>query len=80
MKTVIGKPHIVPLADTTECEMTDSLMKPLIRTNGLSLGKYHTGHFKNLKTKQKLYLFLTGKPETRCFRYHDRIYVVDDWE
>ncbi len=78
LKTYIGKPHTIPLSKAVECEMSDSLMKNLIRTNGLSLGKYKTGYFRNLRTKQKLYLFLCGKGEKKCFEYNGYIYVVDN--
>ena len=80
LKTTIGSPTIIPLSETKELEMTDSLLKNLIRTNGLSLMKYQYGYFKNMKTKQKLFLFMKGKEEKKCFEYDGRIYVVDSWE
>ncbi len=78
LKTMLGISHVIPLDETTECEFTDSMLTNLIRTNGLSLGKYNTGNFRNLKTKQKFYLFLCGKGEKKCFVYKDYIYVVDN--
>ncbi len=80
MTKVLGQPTVIPLYEIKEQEMNDSLLKNLIRTNGLSLFRYHYGHFRNMKTKQNLFLFLTGKKERKCFEYNGRIYVVDSWE
>ncbi len=77
---VLGKPKIISLSGIKELEMNDSILKNLIRTNGLSLFKYQYGYFWNMKTKQDLFLFLTGKKERKCFEYDGRIYVVDSWE
>ncbi len=78
LKSVIGSPRIIPLSETTAHELTEDLLRNLIRTNGLSLGKYKAGYFKNMPTKQKLYLFLCGEGEKKCFEYDGRIYVVDN--
>ncbi len=78
LQTVLGISRVIPLEETTAYEMTDSLLSSLIRTNGLSLGKYHTGYFRNLKTKQKFYLFLSGAGEKKCFEYKGYIYIVDN--
>ncbi len=80
MTKALGDPIVIPLSEIKELEMNDALLKNLIRTNGLSLFRYHYGHFRNLKTKQKLFLFLTGGKEKKCFEYDGRIYVVDSWE
>ncbi len=78
LTTALGISQTIPLAETTAYEYSDALLTNLIRTNGLSLGKYKTGYFKNTQTKQKLYLFLSGEGEKRCFEYDGRIYVVDN--
>ncbi len=78
LTTVLGISQTIPLAQTTDYPYTDDLLTNLIRTNGLSLGKYKTGYYRNVSTKQKLYLFLCGKGEKRCFEYDGRIYVVDN--
>ncbi len=78
LKSVIGSPRIIPLSETTTYDLTEDLLKHLIRTNGLSFGKYQSGYFKNMHTKQKLYLFLCGEGEKKCFEYDGRIYVVDN--
>ena len=36
-------------------------------------------HFKNTKTGQKMFLYLTGKESKICFTYNGELYVVDDW-
>ncbi len=78
LTTVLGVSQTIPLEETTAYEYSDALLTNLFRTNGLSLGKYKTGYFKNMQTKQKFYLFLCGKGEKRCFEYEGRIYVVDN--
>ncbi len=78
LTTVLGISQTIPLAETTDYPYTDDLLTNLIRTNGLSLGKYKTGYYRNISTKQKFYLFLCGKGEKRCFEYDGRIYVVDN--
>ncbi len=78
LKPVLGTARVIPLSETTACEMSDTLLSHLIRTNGLSLGRYQTGYFRNRHTKQKLYLFLCGKGEKKCFVYDGYIYVVDN--
>jgi len=45
----------------------------------MSLGKINYGHFKNKKTGQKMFLYLTGKESKICFTYKEELYVVDDW-
>ena len=59
--------------------MPEGLLKHLIKTNGMSLGKINYGHFKNTKTGQKMFLCLTGKESKICFIYNGELYVVDDW-
>ena len=36
-------------------------------------------NFKNTKTGQKMFLYLTGKESKVCFTYNGELYVVDDW-
>ncbi len=45
----------------------------------MSLGKINYGHFKNTKTGQKMFLYLTGKESKIFFTYKEELYVVDDW-
>ena len=77
LKTKIGKPVIIPEAEVTYMEGSELEPSHLIRTNGLSMGNYHTGHFKDTKTGQKYYLFLCGSGDRRFFTYQNVIYKVD---
>lgn len=76
---VIGKGHKIPADEITITEVPDGLLSHLIRTNGLSLGKINYGKFKNTKSGQKMFLYLTGKKDKVCFEYDEVLYVVDDW-
>ncbi|MCQ2182833.1 MAG: hypothetical protein MJY89_05450 [Bacteroidales bacterium] len=76
---VIGKGLKVPADEITITEVPDGLLSHLIRTNGLSLGKINYGKFKNTKSGQKMFLYLTGKEDKVCFEYEGVLYVVDDW-
>ena len=79
LSTYIGKPRLIPVDEISITEMPEGLLKHLIRTNGMSLGKINYGHFKNTKTGQKMFLYLTGKESKICFTYNGELYVVDDW-
>ena len=75
----IGKSHKIPADEITISEVPDGLLSHLIRTNGLSLGKINYGKFKNTRSGQKVFLYLTGKEDKVCFEYDEVLYVVDDW-
>lgn len=79
LNTVIGQPRLIPLDEITVIEMPEGLLTHLIRTNGMSFGKYDYGHYKNTRTGQKMFLYLTGKEQRVCFTYNGSLYVVDDW-
>jgi len=79
LSTYIGKPQLIPADEISIIEMPDGLLSHLIRTNGMSLGKINYGRFKNTKTGQKMFLYLTGKESKVCFTYKGELYVVDDW-
>ena len=79
LSTYIGKPQLIPVDEITITEMPEGMLNHLIRTNGMSLGKINYGHFKNTKTGQKMFLYLTGKVNKICFTYNGELYVVDDW-
>ena len=79
LSTYIGKPKLIPVNEISITEMPEGLLTHLIRTNGMSLGKINYGHFKNTKTGQKMFLYLTGKESKICFTYNGELYVVDDW-
>ena len=79
LSTYIGKPQLIPVDEITITEMPEDMLNHLIRTNGMSLGRINYGHFKNTKTGQKMFLYLTGKESKVCFTYNGELYVVDDW-
>ena len=79
LSTYIGKPQLIPADEISIIEMPDGLLSHLIRTNGMSLGKINYGRFKNTKTGQKMFLYLTGKESKVCFTYNGELYVVDEW-
>jgi hypothetical protein len=79
LSTYIGKPQLIPTDELSIIEMPDGLLSHLIRTNGMSLGKINYGRFKNTKTGQKMFLYLTGKESKVSFTYNGELYVVDDW-
>ena len=79
LSTYLGKPRLIPVDDISVTEVPEGLLNHLIRTNGMSLGKINYGHFKNTKTGQKVFLYLTGKESKVCFTYNGDLYVVDDW-
>ena len=79
LSTYIGKPQLIPVDEIAITEMPEGMLNHLIRTNGMSLGKINYGHFKNTKTGQKMFLYLTGKESKICFTYNGELYVVDDW-
>ena len=79
LSTYIGKAQLIPVDEIIITEMPEGLLSHLIRTNGMSLGKINYGHFKNTKTGQKMFLYLTGKGSRICFTYNGKLYVVDDW-
>ena len=79
LSTYIGKPQLIPADEISIIEVPDGLLSHLIRTNGMSLGKINYGRFKNTKSGQKMFLYLTGKESKVCFTYNGELYVVDDW-
>lgn len=80
LSTYIGKPKLIPVDEISITKMPEGLLSHLIRTNGMSLGEINYGYFKNIKTGQKMFLYLTGKGSKVCFTYNGELYVVDDWQ
>lgn len=76
---VLGKGIKIPADEITISEVPDDLLTHLIRTNGMSLGKLNYGRYKNTKSGQKMFLYLTGKEDKVCFEYDGVLFVVDDW-
>lgn len=76
---VLGKGNKIPADEIDVTDVPGGLLTHLIRTNGMGLGKIKYGKFKNTKSGQKVFLYLTGKDKKVCFEYDGVLYVVDDW-
>ena len=74
---IIGK-KVIDVTDAKFLPVPDDIDKNLIRTNGTSVGKKKSGHFKNTKTKNKYIFYLTGNGERVYFEIGDKKYLVDN--
>lgn len=79
LSTAIGDGDVIPQDCIQIIPMPSGLMKNLIRTNGAAYGRVLYGHFENRETGTEMFLYLTGKPDTVCFKYEGQLYVTDDW-
>ena len=73
---VIGK-KVIDITEARFLPVPDDVDKNLIRTNGTSVGKKKSGHFKNTKTKNKYIFYLTGNGERVYFEIGDKKYLID---
>ena len=73
---VIGK-KVIDVTGAKFLPVPDDLDRNLIRTNGTSVGKKKSGHFKNTKTKNKYIFYLTGNGERVFFEISDKKYLID---
>ena len=73
---IIGK-KVIDVTDAKFLSVPDDVDKNLIRTNGTSVGKKKSGHFKNTKTKNKYIFYLTGNGERVYFEIGDKKYLID---
>ena len=74
---IIGK-KVIDVTDAKFLPVPNDVDKNLIRTNGTSVGKKKSGHFKNTKTKNKYIFYLTGNGERVYFEIGDKKYLVDN--
>ena len=74
---VIGK-KVIDVTGAKYLPVPDDVDRNLIRTNGTSVGKKKSGHFKNTKTKNKYIFYLTGNGERVYFEIGDKKYLVDN--
>ena len=74
---IIGK-KVIDVTDAKFLPVPDDVNKNLIRTNGTSVGKKKSGHFKNTKTKNKYIFYLTGNGERVYFEIGDKKYLLDN--
>ena len=73
---IIGK-KVIDVTDAKFLPVPDDVDKNLIRTNGTSVGKKKSGHFKNTKTKNKYIFYLTGNGQRVYFEIGDKKYLID---
>ena len=74
---IIGK-KVIDVTDAKFFPVPDDVDKNLIITNGTSVGKKKSGHFKNTKTKNNYIFYLTGNGERVYFEIGDKKYLVDN--
>ena len=76
VKFVIGK-KVIDMTDAVVMPVPEEVNRNIIRVGGTSVGKKHSGHFMNTKTKTKYLFYLTGKGERTYFEIGDKKYLVD---
>ena len=76
VKFVIGK-KVIDLSDAVVKPIPEDVTHNIIRVGGTSIGKKHSGHFMNRKSKTKYQFYLTGKGEKTYFEIGDKKYLVD---
>ena len=74
---IIGK-KVIDITGAKFMPVPDDVDRNLIRTNGTSVGKKKSGHFKNTRTKNKYIFYLTGKGERVYFEIGDTKYLIDN--
>ena len=74
---MIGR-KVIDITDAKFLPIPDDVDHNLIRTNGTSIGKKKSGHFKNTKTKNKYIFYLTGNGERVYFEIGDKKYLIDN--
>lgn len=74
---IIGK-ETIDMTDAHFMPIPDEATHHIIRVGGTSIGRIHSGNFKNTKTKTKFKFYLTGKGERHYFEIGDKKYLVDD--
>ena len=76
VKFMIGK-KVIDIKDAVVKPIPDEVCHNIIRVGGTSIGKKHSGNFKNIKTKTKYKFYLTGHGEKTYFEVGDTKYLVD---
>ena len=74
---VIGK-KVIDVTDAKFLPVPDDVDKSIIRTNGTSVGKKKSGHFKNTVTRNKYIFYLTGNGERVYFEIDEKKYLIDN--
>lgn len=76
VKFIIGK-KVVDISGAVFKPVPDEVKRNIIRVGGTSLGRKHSGKFRNVKTNTKYLFYLTGKGERTYFEIGDKKYLVD---
>lgn len=76
VKFVIGK-KVIDIKDAVVKPIPDDVCHNIIRVGGTSIGKKHSGNFRNIKTKTNYKFYLTGHGEKTYFEVGDTKYLVD---
>ena len=76
VKFIIGK-EVIDMQNAKFYPVPEEATHNIIRVGGTSVGKKHSGNFRNTKTGTKYKFFLTGKGEKVYFEIGDKKYLVD---
>ena len=76
VKYIVGK-KVIDITDAVVMPVPEDVKHNIIRVFGTSIGKKHSGHYMNTKTKTKYLFYLTGKGEQTYFEIGDKKYLVD---
>ena len=76
VKYIVGK-KVIDITDAVVMPVPEDVKHNIIRIFGTSIGKKHSGHYMNTKTKTKYLFYLTGKGEQTYFEIGDKKYLVD---
>ena len=74
---IIGK-KVIDITGAKFMPVPDDVDRNLIRTNGTSVGKKKSGHFKNTVTRNKYIFYLTGNGERVYFEIDEKKYLIDN--
>ena len=74
---VIGK-KVIDITGANFMPVPGDVDHNLIRTNGTSVGKKKSGHFKNTRTKNRYIFYLTGNGERAYFEVGEKKYLIDN--
>ena len=76
VKFVIGQ-KVIDISEAKVMPIPYEATHNIIRVGGTSIGKKHSGNYKNTKTKTKYIFYLTGKGEQTYFEIGSKKYLVD---
>lgn len=77
VKFILGR-KVIDIEGAQFMPVPDDVSHNIIRVNGTSVGRFHSGHFKNVKTKNKYIFYLSGKGERVYFEVGGKKYLVDN--